>query len=242
MSESAESTASGTRTIAFVAYPGLTLLDLAGPLQVMSVLPRFGLPYEVVVVGATTEALPTDTPLAVVPSRTFAEVPAPDVLVVPGGEEPTLAALADRELLDYLRSAGAAASTVTSVCTGALLLGEAGFLAGRKATTHWLYRDRLPAFGATPVAERWVEDGPVLTAAGVSAGIDMALHLAARLAGPDTGRLAQLFLEYDPQPPLGPLDWSGVDIPSYAPVAEAQIGTALAEHPGLRDKLLSGMV
>ncbi|HSA48517.1 MAG TPA: DJ-1/PfpI family protein [Yinghuangia sp.] len=227
------------RTIAFVAYPGLTLLDLAGPLQTCSGLPHSGLPFEVVTVAAAKDIpLDTDTPLAVTANRTFAEVPAPDVLVVPGGGEPTLAALADAELIGYIRTAAETATTVASVCTGALLLGEAGLLDGRKATTHWIYRDLLTSFGATPVAERWVEDGPVLTAAGVAAGIDMALHLLARLVGPEFARSTQLFLEYDPRPPHGPIDWDRVDTPAYAGVPERQIGNALADHPELAAKLL----
>ncbi|MDI2126545.1 DJ-1/PfpI family protein [Yinghuangia seranimata] len=238
MTEALNPTAPLPRVIAFLAYPGMTLLDLVGPLQVMSALPRFGLPFEVVVVGATRGPYTTDTPLAVVPERTFDEVPGPDVLIVPGGEEPTIAAMADEQLIGYLRTAGATAEIVASVCTGALLLGEAGLLAGRKANTHWLHRGTLARFGATPVAERWVEDGPVITAAGVSAGIDMALHLVERLAGAQTARHVQLFLEYDPQPPQGPLDWTEFDIPSFAPIAEAQLRAALVDEPALLAKLL----
>ncbi|MGA4539735.1 DJ-1/PfpI family protein [Uniformispora flossi] len=226
------------RTIAFVAYPGMTLLDLVGPLQVLAALPRLGLPYEVVVVAAEAGPMGTDAALRVHPDRTFAEVPSPDVLVVPGGEEPTLAALTDAELIGYVRRAAATASLTASVCTGALLLGEAGLLAGRKATTHWVFRDRLPAFGATPVAERWVEDGPVVTAAGVSAGIDMALYVVEREAGAAVARQVQLFLEYDPQPPQGPVDWAAVDVDAYRPFAEAQIRAALAGAPEVMGKLL----
>ncbi|MCF2531904.1 DJ-1/PfpI family protein [Yinghuangia soli] len=234
-----ETDATPRKTIAFVAYPGLTLLDIAGPLQTLAALPRFNLPFEVVTVAAQKDTpMGTDTPLGITANRSFAEVPAPDVLIVPGGEEPTLAALADKELVDYIRTAGATAQVIASVCTGALLLGEAGLLDGRRATTHWIYRERLPVFGATPVAERWVEDGPVITAAGVAAGIDMALKLVERLVSTEFSRLTQLFIEYDPQPPQGPLDWDAIDIPSYDPIADGQIRTALEGHPELMAKLL----
>jgi transcriptional regulator GlxA family with amidase domain len=225
-----------TKTIAFVVYPGLTILDLIGPLQVLSQLSSFAPEYEVVTVAASSEPAPTDTPLSIVASRTFAEVPDPWAIVVPGGLEPTLRAMADETLLGYLRNP--AIELATSVCTGSLLLGAAGLLEGRRATTHWMFRSKLSRFGATPVAERWVEDGPVITAAGVAAGIDMALHLAERLTDAATAQTLQLLIEYDPQPPHGPIDWDSVDYAAWASVPEASVKSALADHPALLERLL----
>src|SRR4051812_17639487 len=165
------------KDIAFVLYPGFTVLDMVGPLQVLSALPAFDPEYRVVVLGEDRSPVPTDTPLGVTASHTFDEVPEPYAVFLPGGGVPTIAAMADEKLLGRIRSMAAHAEIVGSVCTGSLILGAAGLLQGRRATTHWMCRDLLAKFGATPVAERWVRDGNVLTGAGVSAGIDLALHL-----------------------------------------------------------------
>ena len=193
-----------TKTIAFVLYPGLTPLDLVGPLQVMSGLEvveaAFGLPqrHHVVVVAENLDAVPTDTPIRVAATNTLDEVPEPDIVMVPGGGAPTLHQLANPVLLDYLRNADRTAEMITSVCTGSLLLAGAGLLQGRPATTHWAYHRFLDRLGATYVPQRWVEDGRYLTGAGVSAGIDTALRLAAMLTN-DVARMIQLAIEYDPQ-------------------------------------------
>ncbi|MET9365919.1 DJ-1/PfpI family protein [Streptomyces sp. NPDC006632] len=226
-----------TKTLAFVLYPGITPLDLVGPLQVLSALAQIDPSFEVVVVGRTLATLSTDTPLELAPSHTFDQVAEPFALIVPGGTEPTLAALADEPLLDWIRGAARTAEIVGSVCTGSLILGAAGLLDGRRATTHWGFRDLLTKFGATPVAERWVESGPVITAAGVSAGIDMALHLVERLAGERTARRIQLLVEYDPQPPLGGIDWPSVDLDLFKPHARRLLESALADHPELLTRL-----
>ncbi|GAA2253537.1 MULTISPECIES: DJ-1/PfpI family protein [Kitasatospora] len=233
-------TAQPARTVAFVAYPGITVLDLVGPLQVCAALADTVPGIRTVVLGERIESMGTDTPLSVLPSHTFDEVPDPDVLVVPGGLVPTLAAMADETLLARLRRAASGASVVGSVCTGSLLLAAAGLLEGRKATTHWLFRDLLVPFGATPVADRWVEDGRYVTAAGVAAGIDMALHLAGRLAGEDAARQVQLLIEYDPQPPFGGIDWAATDTASYAPFGKQVLTEALAGHPELLARLGGG--
>jgi transcriptional regulator GlxA family with amidase domain len=120
---------------------------------------------------------------------------------------------------------------VGSVCTGSLILGAVGLLDGRRAATHWGFRDLLANFGAMPVAERWVQDGAVLTAAGVSAGIDMAIHLVGHLAGEQTPRTVQLFIEYHPQPPLGGINWRSADLDFFKPQALAVLGSALSDHP-----------
>lgn len=226
-----------TKTLAFVLYPGITPLDLVGPLQVLSALAQIDPSFEVVVVGRDLAPVDTDTPLRLTPSHTFDQVPEPFALIVPGGTEPTLAALADEPLLSWIRQAARTAEIVGSVCTGSLVLGAAGLLDGRQATTHWGFRHLLAKFGATPVAERWVQDGPLLTAAGVSAGIDMALHLVERLAGEQTARTVQLFVEYDPQPPLGGIDWLHVDLDFFKPRAGAMLESALADHPALLTRL-----
>jgi transcriptional regulator GlxA family with amidase domain len=226
------------KTIAFALYPGITALDLVGPLQVMSALAEFDDSYRVVVAAQDRLPAATDTPLGLTASHTFAEVTAPDVLIVPGGMGPTFAALADEGLLAWIRTAAAAADLVVSVCTGSLLLGAAGLLEGRRAATHWATDHLLSRFGADPVRARWVEDGPVLTAAGVSAGIDMALHLVSRLAGERTARTVQLFIEYDPEPPLGAIDWRNVDADLFAPTVRSMLRHALTDHPDLLARLL----
>ncbi|MDT8912465.1 DJ-1/PfpI family protein [Amycolatopsis sp. PS_44_ISF1] len=226
------------KTLAFVVYPGLTSLDLVGPLQVLSALDAAGPEFRTVVVGETLEPVTTDSPLRIAPSHTFDAVTDPYAIIVPGGGVPTLQALADRTLIGYLARAAETAELAASVCTGSLLLGQAGLLNGREATTHWLFRDLLPAFGATPVAKRWVEDGPVITAAGVSAGIDLALHLVERFAGTEAARRVQFGIEYDPEPPLGPLDWS--DVPEdLGSLRELVLREGLAGRPELRAKLLA---
>jgi transcriptional regulator GlxA family with amidase domain len=231
-------TVTDTRTIAFVLYPGLTALDLVGPLQVIGALSTFGVDVEAVTVARDRAPLPTDTSVSLTASRTFEEVPRPYGLIVPGGARPTFGALADQELIGYIRSAAATATVVGSVCTGSLLLGAAGLLEGRQATTHWAAMPMLKAFGATPVSRRWVTDGNVLTAAGVAAGIDMALHLAAELAGPEIARLVQLVIEYDPQPPFGPIDWAEVDRGLFETWIAEEARAALESHPGLLARLL----
>jgi transcriptional regulator GlxA family with amidase domain len=219
------------KTIAFVLYPGLTVLDLVGPLQVLSALAG----YQTVVVAERIEPLGTDTALTLTASHTFAEVPEPFAVVVPGGGTPTFRVLSDETLLGYLRHAAEGAEWMTSVCTGALLLGAAGLLEGKRANTHWMFREMLRAFGAEPVTDRWVEDGRVITAAGVSAGIDMALHLAGRLAGDETARAIQFGVEYDPAPPLGPLDWASA--PRQISALESVLTDGVTDNPELLARL-----
>ncbi|MEU4573432.1 DJ-1/PfpI family protein [Nonomuraea sp. ATR24] len=226
------------KTIAFVLYPGCTILDLVGPLQVLSTLAAIRPEFRVVVVAERLDTVETDTPLQVRAGHTFEQVPAPDVLVLPGGEEATMRATADETLLAYVRAAAATARPVVSVCTGSFILGAAGLLDGRRATSHWSMVDALAEFGAVPTRERWVADGPVLTAAGVSAGIDMALHLAGELAGPETARAVQFAIEYDPEPPQGTLDWDQAPRAAYSFVTRKWVRDALGETP-LADRLIA---
>ncbi len=208
MSDQQTPTGDDVKHIAFVLYPGLTLLDMVGPLQTLGGLPA---PYRTTVVGARIEAMPSDTPLSVTPDATFADVPNPYAVIVPGGSAGTIRAMTDPDVQNYLRSASETAEVVGSVCTGALVLAAAGLLEGRDATTHWAFAEHLNRLGATYQRKRWVEDGKFITAAGVSAGIDMALQLAGRLAGQEYAQRIQAVLEYDPQPPFGAMDWSLAD-------------------------------
>jgi transcriptional regulator GlxA family with amidase domain len=183
--------------IAIPLFDRLTALDAIGPYEVLSRLPG----AEVVFVAAQPGLKRTDTgALALTAERGLSEVPQPDIVVVPGGrgtrDQP------HDELIAWIQRAHQSSRWTTSVCTGALLLGAAGILEGLRATTHWLFFDQLRAFGAEPTLERVVEQGKVVTAAGVSSGIDMALRLAQLIAGDDVAQAVQLSIEYDPQPPL----------------------------------------
>jgi transcriptional regulator GlxA family with amidase domain len=184
--------------IAFLLFDRLTALDAVGPYEVLRGIPKAGVTF----VAAEPGPKPTDHgALALVADHALHAVPNPDVVVVPGGPG-ELDARKDERVLDWLRTAHEASQWTTSVCTGSLILGAAGILEGKRATSHWTALESLRDFGAEPVAdERVVFDGKVVTAAGVSSGIDMALTLAARLAGEDVAKGIQLAIEYDPQPP-----------------------------------------
>ncbi|MER5743513.1 DJ-1/PfpI family protein [Streptomyces sp. NPDC059913] len=183
--------------IAVVLFDRFTALDAVGPHEMLARLPG----AETVFVAGRTGPVRNDTGgLSLLAERTFADVTAPDVLVVPGGPGQR-DLMADPELLGWLRTADATSTWTTSVCTGSLLLAAAGLLTGRRATSHWLQLDVLAELGAEPTGERVVVDGKYVTAAGVSAGIDMGLTLAGRIAGEDHARAVQLLTEYDPQPP-----------------------------------------
>ena len=155
------------KTIACVLFPGIDPLDLIGPMQALSVLAFLRPGWRAVVVGERIEAYETEAPLRFTPSHTFDEVPTPDVLVVPGASTPAFRAMTDEGAND-IRNAATHAEVIASVCSGSLLLGAAGLREGRRATTHWTVFELLAEFGATPVRQRWVHDGPILTAAGSS--------------------------------------------------------------------------
>ncbi|MGH8985766.1 MAG: DJ-1/PfpI family protein [Acidimicrobiia bacterium] len=184
--------------IAVLLFDELNALDAVGPYEVLRALPGAGVCFVAADPGPkTTES----GALALVAGHALHAVPRPDIVVVPGGRG-ELDARADERVIEWLRSAHDAAQWTTSVCTGALLLGAAGLLAGKRATTHWTALEALRELGADVVAnERVVFDGKIVTAAGVSAGIDMALTLATEIAGPEVAQAIQLDLEYDPQPP-----------------------------------------
>jgi transcriptional regulator GlxA family with amidase domain len=200
------------RLSAYVLSPGLTGLAAVGPLQVLTMLQRFAPGYRGVTVWARREPVPTDAGVPVIPDRTFEEVPHPAIVLVPGGALPTIRAMSDPLVRDYVRSAAASAELITSVCTGSLILGAVGLLEGRDATTNWFYPRILENLGATYRQRRWVEDGNLIMSAGVSAGIDMALHLAARLTDEATARKVQRAIDYDPQPPWGGIDYAHIPL------------------------------
>jgi putative intracellular protease/amidase len=183
--------------IAILLFDRFTALDAVGPYEVLSRLPG----ARVVFVAEHAGPVATDSGgLQLVAEATLAQFPRPAVVVVPGGPGQS-GQMADGPVHDWLRSADQASIWTTSVCTGSLILAAAGLLRGRQATSHWLALDQLAAFGATPCAQRVVFAGKYVTAAGVSAGIDMALALAGQIAGTETAQAIQLGIEYDPQPP-----------------------------------------
>jgi len=200
-------------------FDGITALDAIGPYEVLRSVPG----WEVEFVAATCGEKRTDSgALGLSADRALAEVDGTDVVLVPGGEG-NRPLLDDEEVLAWLRETSGGARWTTSVCTGSLVLGAAGLLEGKRATGHWLYLEPLREYGADPVGGRFVEDGKVLTAAGVSAGIDMALHLVSLEAGPEVAQAVQLAIEYDPQPPFD------AGSPHKAPAAIVELVAAVSE-------------
>jgi cyclohexyl-isocyanide hydratase len=195
--------------IGFVIFPGVTQLDLTGPFEVLS---RLGTPPSISslskfpqssthIVAKTMFPVSSDRGLAIMPTCTFDNSPCLDLICVPGGAG-VADALTDLETVDFIRRQGGQAQYVTSVCTGAFLLGAAGLLKGRRAATHWAYVDLLPLVGASHVKARIVRDGNVFTSGGVTSGIDFAFRIVAELAGTDVAQAIQLGIEYDPSPPF----------------------------------------
>lgn len=182
--------------IGFLLFPHVTQLDLTGPIQVFQKLPG----AKVHVIAQTQEPVPTDCAFHIVPTSTFQKAPTLDLLCIPGGFGVS-AAFQDPNTLNFVSRVAEHATWLTSVCTGAFVLGKAGLLQGRKATTHWAYHHLLPQVGALPVEARIVRDEHVWTGGGVTAGIDFALTIVGEVDGPDTAQSIQLALEYDPAPP-----------------------------------------
>jgi putative intracellular protease/amidase len=203
--------------IAILIFDRLTALDAVGPYEVLSRLP--GAEVRFVAEEPGPKRTETDM-LSLVADHALADVSEPEILVVPGGFG-TRPLIGHEPVMDWIRSAHERSTWTTSVCTGSLLLGAAGVLDGLKATSHWLELERLREFGAEPTGERVVEQGKVITAAGVSSGIDMALRLAAHVAGEDVAQAIQLGIEYDPQPPFD------AGSPQKAPRHVVELVTAL---------------
>jgi transcriptional regulator GlxA family with amidase domain len=200
--------------IACVLYDGFTSLDLIGAYQVFTAWPG----AEVELVSHSRAVVMDDVGvMTYTPTATFADVPAPDVVVIPGSSRP-FAVMEDQARLAWLAQIAPSARWMTSVCTGAGLLASAGLLDGRRATTHWAFRDVLAGMGVEVVHERYVFDGKFVTGGGVTAGIDMALALTARELGDDVAKAVQLGMEYDPAPPFpgGTLETSEPDVVAAA--------------------------
>jgi transcriptional regulator GlxA family with amidase domain len=204
--------------IAILIFDKLTALDAVGPYEVLRSVPG----WEVQFVATSKGEKRTDSgALGLTADHSLDEVTEPDIVLVPGGvgNRPLLQ---EDEVLSWLREVDRTTKWTTSVCTGSLVLGAAGLLEGKRATGHWLQLEPLREYGADPVGGRFVEDGKVITAAGVSAGIDMALHLVGREAGPEVAQAIQLAIEYDPQPPFD------AGSPAKAPVEIVEAVTAVA--------------
>lgn len=207
---------------AILIFDGITALDAIGPYEVLRSVPGWSVEF----VGKREGEVRTDSgALGLSVDRSLADVADPDIVLVPGGAG-NRPLLEDEEVLSWLREADGRTKWTTSVCTGSLVLGAAGLLEGRKATGHWLYLEPLREYGAEPVGGRFVEDGKVITAAGVSAGIDMALHLVGREVGPEIAQAVQLGIEYDPQPPFD------AGAPHKAPQPIVDAVTALSRSGG----------
>jgi cyclohexyl-isocyanide hydratase len=193
----------------FVIFPGITQLDFTGPYEVLS---RLGTPpslsysskfaeVKTHVIAKTMQSVVSDRGLGILPTCTFETSPTLDLICVPGGAG-VVEALADAETIDFIRRQGGRSAYITSVCMGAFLLGAAGLLKGRRATTHWAYVDLLPLVGARHEKGRVVRDGNVFTSGGVTSGIDFAFRIVAEVAGPEVAKAIQLGVEYDPSPPF----------------------------------------
>ncbi|KAA0110669.1 DJ-1/PfpI family protein [Mycolicibacterium sp. P1-5] len=185
--------------IAIVLYPGFTALDFIGPYEVLRWLPD----AEVRFLWHEAGPITADSGVLIVgATHSFVETPSPDVILVPGGMT-TMEHARDEKLLDWVRQAHATSTWTTSVCSGSVILAAAGLLKGKRATSHWAALTALKTLGATPVKdERVVREGDILTSAGVSAGIDLALWLAGEIGGEERAKAIQLSMEYDPQPPF----------------------------------------
>jgi putative intracellular protease/amidase len=215
--------------VAYLLYDRFTALDITGPYEVLNSVPG----TESVFVAEHRGPIRNDSgSLALIADRSLGEIPDPEIVVVPGGFGTRLL-LEEEPLLDWLRQAHETSTWTTSVCTGSLLLAAAGILEGVPAATHWLAREKLASLGARPVAERVVREGKIVTAAGVSAGIDMALELVALMYGDETAHAVQLGIEYDPQPPF---DSGSPEKAAPATVATVSAAFGAAERELLADR------
>jgi len=190
----------GSEQIAMLIYPGFTSLDLIGPQYLFASM----MGAKIYLISRNNDLSPvmSDTGVAIVPTHTQSECPeALDILFLPGGSSGTVEAMKDAAFIEFIKRKAASSKYVTSVCTGSMLLGKAGLLQGKKATSHWIALDLLAHFGAIPMKERVVWDGNLITGGGVTAGIDFALQIIAALRGKAYAEMVQLQAEYDPAPP-----------------------------------------
>jgi cyclohexyl-isocyanide hydratase len=220
--------------IGMLLFPRMTQLDMTGPFEVFTRIPD----AQVLLIWKTLEPVEADTGLRLLPYATLRDCPQLDVICVPGGPGVN-ALMEDAEVLTWLRERAGQARYVTSVCTGSMVLGAAGLLNGKRATSHWGARDMLPAFGAVPSPGRVVRDGNVFTGGGVTAGIDFALTIAAELAGTEVAQAIQLQIEYAPAPPFD----SGT--PETAPAAvvaaaRARGGAMRADREAIVARITNG--
>jgi cyclohexyl-isocyanide hydratase len=221
--------------VGFVIFPDLTQLDFTGPQQVLARLPQSAMH----IVAKSAEPVPSDSGLSLVPTHTFENCPHLDLICVPGGTGGVVRAMGDQETIEFVRRQSSSAKYVTSVCTGAFILGVAGLLRGRRATTHWAFTGLLPLVGAIYEKARVVKDGNLITAGGVTSGIDFGLRVVADIAGETVAQGIQLSLEYDPQPPfVGNPDRAATSVkaslsPRYEKVTgdfRAQITRSVTSH------------
>jgi cyclohexyl-isocyanide hydratase len=223
--------------VGFVIFPDLTQLDFTGPQQVLARLPDSAMH----IVAKTLDPVPSDSGLSLMPTHTFEDCPPLDLICVPGGYRGVIQAMEDRGLIEFVRRQARTAKYVTSVCTGAFILGAAGLLKGRRASTHWGFADLLPLVGALHEKRRVVWEGNLITAGGVTSGIDFGLEVVADIAGEAVARSIQLSLEYDPNPPfvsrsrhsgdaLMPI---GYPVGKYGPLARRSVSeVTYSEHWG----------
>jgi cyclohexyl-isocyanide hydratase len=224
----------GQEEVGMILYPGFTALDLVGPHYFFACM--FGAKVHLITPNKDLAPVASDLGLAIQPTVTMASAPRDlDVIFIPGGTEGTLKLMADPSAMAFIRDRGSRAKHITSVCTGSMVLGRAGFLKGKRATSHWAVRPVLADFGATPVDERVVRDGNVLTGAGVTAGMDFAIALVAQLRGEAYAKALMLQAEYAPVPPYNagtmataPADVGGMMGTMFAPLADKFRATAKA--------------
>ena len=216
--------------IAIVIYPGFTALDFIGPYEVLRNLPD----AEVRFLWHEPGPIAADSGVLVIgATHSFDETPSPDILLIPGGMT-TIEHARDEKLLDWVRRAHETATWTASVCSGSVILAAAGLLDGKRATSHWLALSALKALGAKPVSdERIVHEGDIVTSAGVSAGIDLAMWLAGQIAGEDRAKTIQLVIEYDPQPPFDSGHMSKASASTKA-AATALLGKDMIKPPQLK--------
>ena len=220
--------------VGLLVFPNVQQLDLTGPYEVFASVPN----ASVHLIWKNKAPVRSATGLSLVPTVTFADCPPLDLLCVPGGVGVN-ALLEDPETLAFVRVQAVRARYLTAVCTGSLVLGAAGLLAGRRATTHWFSHDLLPRFGAVPVHARVVRDGNLVTAGGVTAGIDFALTVVAELLGREQAETVQLALEYAPEPPFR-AGFPDAAPPAVLAAAKARMAPARAAREAIIERLAGG--